>query len=253
MSGNRQLLIAEFANRLGVEPEKLLITLKATCFKLPKDKPEITNEQMMALLIVAKEHNLNPFTKEIYAYPDKAGGIVPVIGIDGMIRKMNEHPQTDGIEFEFSDEIIRMDDKSQECPAICIGTLYRKDRKFPIKIRAKLREVYVAPRGGFNGPWQTHTERMLMIKTGWQLIRWGIGFANIYDEDEAKQILISQGITIDADEEKVSEAPKRVNKKLEQLKEKLASKNSAPVETVDTTTGEIKKDEFMEELGEPTK
>jgi hypothetical protein len=31
----------------------------------------VTDEQMMALLIVADQYGLNPFTKEIYGYPDK--------------------------------------------------------------------------------------------------------------------------------------------------------------------------------------
>ena len=44
---------------------------------------------------------LNPFTKEIYAFPDsKSGGIVPMVSIDGWCRIINEHPQLDGIGFE---------------------------------------------------------------------------------------------------------------------------------------------------------
>ena len=39
-----------------------------------------------------------PFTKEIYAHPDQHKGIVPVVGVDGWIRIVNEHPQFDGIE-----------------------------------------------------------------------------------------------------------------------------------------------------------
>ncbi|WP_032251724.1 recombinase RecT, partial [Escherichia coli] len=42
--------------------------------------------QFIALLIVANQYGLNPWTKEIYAFPDKQNGIVPVVGVDGWSR-----------------------------------------------------------------------------------------------------------------------------------------------------------------------
>jgi hypothetical protein len=51
---------------------------------------------MMALLIVADQYGLNPWTKEIYAFPDKSNGIVPVVGVDGWARIINTHEQFDG-------------------------------------------------------------------------------------------------------------------------------------------------------------
>ena len=53
-----------------------------------RDAPEVSDEQMIALLIVADQYGLNPFTKEIYAFPDKHKGIVPVVGVDGWSRIM---------------------------------------------------------------------------------------------------------------------------------------------------------------------
>ena len=91
-------LLAKCATKFGVEPEKMLNTLRLTAFK----GADVTNEQMMALLIVADQYNLNPWTKEICAYPDK-GGIVPVVGVDGWIRIINERPELDGIEFEYGE------------------------------------------------------------------------------------------------------------------------------------------------------
>ncbi len=67
-------------------------TLKNTAFK----GGNVTDEQFTALLIVANQYGLNPWTKEIYAFPDK-GGIVPVVGVDGWARIINEHPQFDGM------------------------------------------------------------------------------------------------------------------------------------------------------------
>ena len=47
-----QSLITRFASRFGVEPTKLLVTLKATAFR---SDHEVTNEQMMALLVVVPD------------------------------------------------------------------------------------------------------------------------------------------------------------------------------------------------------
>ena len=80
-------LLARFAEKFGVDKLKVGEILKATVFKQPKGKDgpaeEISNEQLAALLIVADQYGLNPFTREIYAFPDKQKGIVPVIGVDG--------------------------------------------------------------------------------------------------------------------------------------------------------------------------
>ena len=74
----------------------LAATLKQTCFK---SGTQVTDAQMTALLVVASQYGLNPFTKEIFAFPDK-GGIVPVVGVDGWARIINSHPQYDGVDFE---------------------------------------------------------------------------------------------------------------------------------------------------------
>ena len=91
----QQSLLAKFAGKYGIEPNRMLVTLKATAFR-QRDGADVTNEQMMALLIVADQYGMNPWTKEIYAFPDK-GGIVPVVGVDGWLRIINEHPMFDGV------------------------------------------------------------------------------------------------------------------------------------------------------------
>ena len=64
-------LLSKMAAKYSVDPSKMLTTLKATAFK-----GDVSNEQMMALLIVADQYGLNPWTKEIYAFPDRQNGIV---------------------------------------------------------------------------------------------------------------------------------------------------------------------------------
>jgi hypothetical protein len=67
MSVNKQTsLFKKFAEKFNFADEKKLIdTLKATAFKVKEG--EVTDEQMMALLIVADQYGLNPFAYQTYA------------------------------------------------------------------------------------------------------------------------------------------------------------------------------------------
>ena len=100
----RQTLVAKFASRFHIEADKLLPILKATAFKV-KDN-EVSNEQMAALLVVADQYGLNPFTKELYAFPDSRNGIVPVVSVDGWARIINSHPQFDGMDFQQDEQYL---------------------------------------------------------------------------------------------------------------------------------------------------
>lgn len=160
----RASILAKMAERFSVEPNKLLDTLKATAFK-----GQVSNEQMISLLIVADQYGLNPFTREVFAFPDK-GGIVPVVSVDGWARIINEHNQFDGIDFT-------ADDQS------CTCTIYRKDRSHPIAVTEFMAECKRE-----TGPWKSHPRRMLRHKAMIQCARLAFGFAGVYDEDEAERI-----------------------------------------------------------------
>ncbi|EFI63626.1 Recombination protein bet [Comamonas thiooxydans] len=147
----------------------LIETLKATAFK-----GQVSDAQMTALMVVANQYALNPWTKEIYAFPDKNNGIVPVVGVDGWSRIINSHPQFDGIEFE-------QDDQS------CTCVIFRKDRNRPIKVTEWMAEC---KRG--TGPWQSHPKRMLRHKAMIQCARLAFGYGGIYDQDEAERIVEAQ-------------------------------------------------------------
>lgn len=189
----RVSLVQKFADRYGIEADKLLGTLKATAFRQREGKT-VTNEQMAALLIVADQYRLNPFTKEIFAFEDK-GAIIPVVSVDGWARIINEHPMLDGIEFAYSEE-IEHNAGAKKCPAWCEVIITRKDRSKPVVVREYLDEVYIGPRGTppKNGPWQTHTKRFLRHKTLIQGSRIAFGFAGIHDEDEAHRIIEGQAV-----------------------------------------------------------
>lgn len=185
----RTSLVAKFADRYNVDPSKLMGTLKKTAFR-QRGEQEVSDEQMMALLVVADQYGLNPFTKEIYAYNDK-GAIVPVVSIDGWLRIINEHPQFDGMEFVYAEQ-WETPAKGRECYAWIECVIYRKDRSRPTIVREYLDETYQAPRGkdgGYDGPWQTHTKRMLRHKSIIQCGRIAFGFAGVHEDDEAQQIV----------------------------------------------------------------
>lgn len=145
----------------------LMETLKATAFKGP-----VTDAQMTALMVVANQYGLNPWTKEIYAFPDRNNGIVPVVGVDGWSRIINNHPQFDGMDFQQDDES-------------CTCIIYRKDRSHPIKVTEYMAECR---RDGV-GPWKSHPRRMLRHKAMIQGARLAFGYSGIFDQDEAERIV----------------------------------------------------------------
>lgn len=175
--------IAKLAERfaLGNASEATEI-LKATAFKGPA-----TDAQMTALCVVAQQYGLNPFTRELYAFPDRNNGIVPVVGVDGWSRIINDNPQFDGMDF-------KQDEES------CTCTIYRKDRTHPIVVTEYMTECKrdVAP-------WKSHPRRMLRHKAMIQCARLAFGFAGIYDQDEAERI--AEAAPIEGTARRVTEAP----------------------------------------------
>lgn len=159
--------LALMAGKFNVEPKRLLETLKNTVFR------GATDDELMALVVVSNEYGLNPLTKEIYAFPAKGGGIVPVVSIDGWIRMMNDHPQFDGIDYEFQ--------HSEDGKLIaCTSIIYRKDRAKPVRVT----EYMVECRRNTE-PWKME-HRMLRHKATIQGARVAFGFSGITDEDEAQ-------------------------------------------------------------------
>lgn len=166
-------VLVRMGERFGVDPEKMLATLKETAFK-----GNVSTEQMMALLVVADQYGLNPWTKEIYAFPAQGGAIVPVVGVDGWSRIINSNPQFDGMDFEEGP----LNAKSLPTWIECV--IHRKDRSHPIKVKEYIDEVFRDV-----GPWKSHPRRMLRHKAMIQCARLAFGFAGIFDQDEAEGIV----------------------------------------------------------------
>lgn len=189
-------LLEKLGNKYGIEPNRMLNTLKATAFKT---RNQITNEQMVALLVVADQYDLNPWTREIYAFPDKHGGIVPVVGVDGWSRIINSHNQFDGMDYEYSAEMVSSESNQHKpCPEWVKCIMYRKDRAHPVVVQEYFDECYRGPMGSppKPGPWQTHPKRFLRHKATIQCARLAFGFVGIFDPDEAERIVEAEVVSV---------------------------------------------------------
>jgi len=163
--------LALMAGRLSVEPIKLLETLKATVFQ------KASNEELLALVTVANEYGLNPFLKELYAFPAKGGGIVPIVSVDGWNKMLIRQPDFDGIDFEFAnDEAGNLES--------CTATIHIKNRSHPVKIT----EYFVECKRNTD-PWNNMPRRMLRNRTLCQAARVAFGFSGVYNDDEAKDVI----------------------------------------------------------------
>ena len=161
--------LAIMASRLNIEVDKLHASLKATVFK------GATAEEFIVLTVVANEYGLNPLIKEIYAFPAKGGGIVPVVSIDGWLRITNDHPQMDGLEtsYGYNEHGAMMS---------CTCKIYRKDRQHPT-----VATEYLSECKRNTEPWKMEY-RMLRHKVIIQCARIAFGFSGIHDEDEGAVI-----------------------------------------------------------------
>jgi RecT family protein len=173
-------LVAQFAGRYNIEPEKMLETLKATAFRQKGKQGQppavITNEQMMALLVIAQEYGLNPFTREIYAFPSE-GGIVPIIGFDGWVRLVNKRPELEYMEIRIAPDGTDPQEAWAECE------IKRSDRQRPTIIREYVKECWRD-----TDPWKDMPRRMIRHKAIIQCARVAFGYAGVYDPDEGERV-----------------------------------------------------------------
>lgn len=167
----RRSLLVEMAGRYGMEPKAFADTLRATV--VPR---ETSNEEFAAFLVVAREYDLNPLTREIYAFPKRGGGIQPIVSIDGWINIINSHSKLDGIEFD--DHL----DKDGKVTAIT-ARIWRKDRDKPIVVTEYMSECVRS-----TDTWKQYPRRMLRHKALIQCARYAFGFAGLVDPDEAERI-----------------------------------------------------------------
>ena len=167
----RKSVTADMATRFGMEVDAFEATLRATVF------PEKgSREQLAAFLLVAKKYNLDPVTKQIYAFPTQGGGIQPIVSIDGWMGLINSHPQFDGMEFE--DHI-----EDGKITAITCR-MFRKDRSHPTSVTEYMAECVRS-----TSTWKQWPARMLRHKAAIQAARYAFGFSGIMEPDEAERMV----------------------------------------------------------------
>lgn len=164
-------VIADMAARFGMEKRAFESTIRATC--MPSTM-QVSNEQFAAFLLVAKQYNLNPITKEIYAFPAKSGGIQPIVGIDGWCNIINSHPQLNGIQF------VDVLDEGKLVSITC--KIHRKDRQHPVECTEYMSECKRDTQ-----PWKQWPARMLRHKALIQCARYAFSFSGIVEQDEAER------------------------------------------------------------------
>jgi phage recombination protein Bet len=178
-------IISAVADRYGMDRRAFESTLRATI--MPKD---CSSEQVAAFLIVAKQHDLNPFLKEIFAFPSR-GGIQPIVSVDGWMKLINSHPQFNGM--EFYDHWT--EDESKLFSITC--KIFRKDRGHAIEVTEYMSECYRDTE-----TWKRWPARMLRHKAAIQAARYAFGFAGIMEPDEVERMVEVEQIEPDRDEQK---------------------------------------------------
>jgi len=203
----KRSLIIKMAHKYDMEPAAFQTTLQKTI--MPGN---VTNEQLASFLLVANEYNLNPFTKEIFAFPAN-GGIQPIVSVDGWMKMINAHPQFDGM--TFNDHV---GDNGIDSITVQI---HRKDREHPIEVTE-----YMSECRRNTSTWKQWPARMLRHKAVIQAARYAFGFSGIMEPDEAERFKKAEVVT----ETKESGVAG--------MKAKIV-KEEVSIEDVDFETGEI--------------
>lgn len=188
-------VLADMADRYQMNPQAFEQTLRNTV--MPSNV-QVSKEQFAAFLMVAKKYNLDPITKQIFAFPAKGGGIQPVVSIDGWLTMINSHQQFDGMEF---DDVLDSDNKL--IAVTC--RMYRKDRSRPITVTEYMSEC---KRG--TDTWKQWPARMLRHKAAIQAARYAFSFSGIVDEDEAQRMMVDVTPQAQPKPEHKPEAPSRL-------------------------------------------
>jgi hypothetical protein len=139
------------ASRLNLDPRQMVQTIKAQCFSgINPDR--VTDEQLAAFIAVANEMQLNPLLPGmLYAYP-KNGGIVPIIGPDGVFQKIYQNPDVTGVDID-----LLVDDTKK--PWACKAMITTKSKGI-IRYTALFSD-WVVPS---NPNWKNRPGHMLQIR-----------------------------------------------------------------------------------------
>lgn len=146
----------QLASFLGIDKGMMIDTIKAQCFK-GKRPDEVSDTQLAAFISTASVLKVNPLVPGmLYAYPERNGGITPILGPDGTFKKLDEmvgEGKLGGFECEVTC------DKDGK-PVSATATIFRKNNEHPAKYTAWFSEWCVTS----NPNWQTRPRHMLWVR-----------------------------------------------------------------------------------------
>jgi hypothetical protein len=206
-------LAASIAADYGMEVQPFIAAVKGVVFP-PADRNgnAPTEAQLVAYLSVCKRYGLDPFVKQLWPFPQKSGGFVPVASYDGWLYILNQQDQYDGDEYE---EVF--DDKGNLIAGVI--RIFRKDRTRPIT-----KKCFLSEWKRNTEPWNNQPHHMLELRTRSQGARLAFNISGIIDEDEA-QYMEAHNITAES-----QEISRESLKKTDVLREKISAKKQQPVE-----------------------
>lgn len=219
--------IMAMSDRLNIEPAEMHSIIMNTVMPCLPGGKQITNEQFVSFLAVANEYDLNPLTKEIYAFPARGGGIQPIVSIDGWLKIINQHPDFDGLEHE-----DLLDANGKIIAIKC--RIYRKSTSRPVEV-----SEYMSECAQNTSTWQKWPSRMLRHKATIQAARYAFGLSGIIDPDEADRFE-QQG----AIEKEINPKPQQADQKLNEIIERGIRAIEAGTQTADQVLSFIKMKEL---------
>lgn len=186
MSSDNQLAVAQplvkastqLSVALGIEPGMMIETIKKQCF--PGMNPDnVSDAQLAAFISVANNLGLNPLIPGfLYAYPSKNGGLVPVMGPDGVFKKLDEH--VDSGKLAGYECVVYPEDMTQP-PTHAVAKIFRPNNDHPSTYTAIFKEWSVAS----NPNWASRPRHMLFVRALKQCARQVI-HGLPFDEDERR-------------------------------------------------------------------
>lgn len=223
-------IMLRMSEKFGVDHQVLYNTLSKTCFRKP-DGSAPTKEEMVTLLIISEKSNLNPMLGEIYAFPGKQGGIVPIVGINGWRQIATSNPEYAGVRFEFSPEKVTVVGVTAPEWIKCVVTRKRPDGTlFEVEGFAFFEEKFRPTE-----PWKQQPRQMLCNKAQIQALKNAFpSLSSIYDEEEGRDMAASYA---QMEAQKQSQATTRVwsrpqlENKLKEVTQIAAQRNAWAVAT----------------------
>ena len=164
-------------NALSALTEQLGMTDYEELYGILKNTimPKASNEEMAAFALVCSSYKLNPLTREVYAFPTKTGGIMPMIGIDGWLKIAHQHEDYAGM--SWTEGVEADGDRWCECTVFLKST-----PDHPVTIREYLSECKQ------NTPvWAQRPKRMLRHRATIQAIRYALGISGVSDSDDYEE------------------------------------------------------------------